>query len=182
MIFEAKTLCRHRTCIFASVSFSRVSKQCRIKGYIHGIWILLHDAYNLVSSHKIFRLLLTLAAVEFSIVNKTLTTFCNHHKSLHDRKYGCWDYFQQIMGFNHIFRHKFPNMILTNFDFASVNFCLSSIKRQSNKRESSLKFLVWRSCLPAHHNILFSISKIHNQKHFRVQFCKCKKFKRWPLH
>ena len=57
-------------------------------------------------------------------------------------------------------------MILTNFDFASVNFCLSSLKRQSNKRESSLKFLVWRSCLPAHHNILFSISKIHNQKYF----------------
>ena len=57
-------------------------------------------------------------------------------------------------------------MILTNFDFALVNFCLSSIKRQSNKRESSLKFFVWRSCLPAHHNILFSISQTHNQKYF----------------
>ena len=60
MIFEAKTPCRHRTCIFASVSFWCISKQCRIKGCIHGIWILLHDAYNLVSSHKIFWLLLTL--------------------------------------------------------------------------------------------------------------------------
>ena len=70
------------------------------------------------------------------------------------------------MGFTQIFHIMFPNMILTNFDSASVNACLSSIKRQSNKRESSSKFQVWRSCLPSHHTISFQrVSKIHLLKY-----------------